>query len=215
MASRGQSIAAAHSLPRLYLVARADTDGPLITQVLGAADLAAVLLHVPENEQPELTTVKALAPRVQERGAALLVAEHAELAASAGADGVHVEGQDALRTALPIFKPDRIVGCGGLSTRHEAMLAGEAGADYVMFGEPDRHGFRPSFEAMLERVRWWAQLFEIPCVGFAASLAEVHPLAAAGADFVALGECLFADRRGCAVAAREAAQQLSMVERVA
>ena len=49
------------------------------------------------------------------------------------------------------------------------MLAGEAGADYVMFGEPDRRGGRPPFDAIVERVEWWAELFELPCVGYAAA----------------------------------------------
>src|SRR5262249_52362723 len=86
--------------------------------------------------------------------------------------------------------------------RHDAMVAAEAGADYVMFGEPDAAGRRPAFDAVAERVAWWAQLFEVPCVGFAASLEELEPLAAAGADFIALGDCIFADARGGGAGAR-------------
>ena len=59
---------------------------------------------------------------------------------------------------MPALKPKYIAGCGGLATRHDAMLAGESGADYVMFGEPDRDGHRPRFEAVLERVAWWAEV---------------------------------------------------------
>ena len=59
------------------------------------------------------------------------------------------------------------------------MLAAEAGADYVMFGDPDRRGGRPPFDAIEERLDWWAELFELPCVGYAASLDEVG---AAGAS---------------------------------
>ena len=47
--------------------------------------------------------------------------------------------------------------------------ADEAGADYVLFGEPDARGQRPSIEAIAERLQWWAELFEPPCVGYAAS----------------------------------------------
>ena len=46
------------------------------------------------------------------------------------------------------------------------MLAAETGADYVMFGEPDRHGRRLSFEDAQERLEWWAELVEIPCIGY-------------------------------------------------
>jgi thiamine-phosphate pyrophosphorylase len=64
-------------------------------------------------------------------------------------------------------------------------------------------------------VAWWAELFEIPCVGFAASLDEVKPLVAAGADFVAIGDCIFADARGDAAAVAEAARRLAVAETVA
>jgi len=94
------------------------------------------------------------------------------------------------------------------------MLAAEAGADYVMFGEPDENRNRPSFDAVVERVAWWAEVFEIPCVGFAATLDEVQPIAAAGADFVAVGDCIFADARGCAAAVADAARRLALPETV-
>ena len=67
------------------------------------------------------------------------------------------------------------------------MTAAEGGADYVMFGDPGSDGEAPSLTATLERVRWWAEIFQTPCVAYAAHLEDVAPLAAAGADFVALG----------------------------
>ena len=76
------------------------------------------------------------------------------------------------------------------------MSAAEAGADYVMFGEPDAAGARPSFAAVEERVAWWAEIFELPCVGYAGALEEVAPLVRAGADFVALGDWLWQDAAG-------------------
>ena len=94
------------------------------------------------------------------------------------------------------LKPDRIAGVGGLTTRHDSMAAGEAGADYVLFGEPDAKGQRPSVEAIAERLQWWAELFEPPCVGFAASREEAYEFAAAGADFVLVGDFIWADPRG-------------------
>ncbi len=82
---------------------------------------------------------------------------------------------------------------GGLASRDDAMTAAEAGADYVMFGEPDAAGARPSFAAVEDRIAWWAEVFEIPCVGYAASADEVAPLVKAGADFIALGDWLWRD----------------------
>ena len=88
------------------------------------------------------------------------------------------------------------------------MAAGEAGADYVLFGEPDANGQRPSVEAIAERLQWWAELFEPPCVGFAASREEAHEFAAAGADFVLVGDFIWADPRGAAAALIEVEQTI-------
>jgi thiamine-phosphate pyrophosphorylase len=218
MASRESSAEPRRPVARLYLLAPPDPAGlkDRLAAALAAADVAAVLLPLPQpDERARIDHAKALAATVQDKGAALLLDGHADLAARAGADGAHLGGVEALTTALPTLKPARIAGCGRLATRHEAMLAAEAGADYVMFGEPDTTGRRPSFDAVVERVAWWAELFEIPCVGFAASLDEVKPLVAAGADFVAIGDCIFADARGDAAAVAEAARRLAVAETVA
>jgi thiamine-phosphate pyrophosphorylase len=186
-----------------------------LADALRAADVAAVLLRLPaSDERNRITHAKAIAPMVQDKGAALLLDGFAELAARAGADGAHLTGIEAFRAALPTLKPARIAGCGGLATRHDAMLVAEAGADYVMFGEPDAAGRRPSFDAITERVAWWAELFEVPCVGFAASLEEVELLVAAGADFVAV-DCVFADPANTSAAVADAARRLARAEALA
>jgi len=218
MAPRGKQAEPRRVAPRLYLVTPQDPAGlaDRLAEALAAADIAAVLLRLPQGEEAvRADHAKAIAPTVQNKGAALLLDGEAELAVRAGADGAHLGGVEALAAALPILKPAQIAGCGRLMTRHEAMVAGEAGADYVMFGEPDANGWRPSFEAVAERVAWWAEVFEIPCVGFAASLDEVRPLASAGADFVAVGDCIFGDERGDAAAVTDAARRLALAETVA
>jgi thiamine-phosphate pyrophosphorylase len=218
MASREKPADARRPAPRLYLVTPQDPAGlaGLLVQALDTADIAAVLLRLGSgDERGQVNQAKELAPVVQDKGAALLLDGHPDLVARAGADGAHLDGIDALKSALATLKPERIAGCGGLDTRHDAMLAAEAGADYVMFGEPDAGGRRPSFDAIIERVAWWAEVFEIPCVGFAASLDEVEPLVAAGADFVAVGDCVFGDGRGCSAALAEIARRLAMAETVA
>jgi thiamine-phosphate pyrophosphorylase len=195
--------------PRLYLVTpRLDETAGfdlLLAQALDAGDVAAVLLRLADaDERSLINRAKALCPVAQDKGAALLLDGRADLVARAGCDGAHLTGLAAFTEALDRLKPDRIAGCGGLATRHDAMVAAEAGADYVMFGEPDETGARPSFAAVEERVAWWAEVFEFPCVGYAASPAEVRPLAEAGADFVALGDWLWRDPQGAvAVAARD------------
>jgi thiamine-phosphate pyrophosphorylase len=175
--------------------------------------VAAVLLRLAAaDDRTLINRSTALAPTIQDRGAALLLDGHAGIAAHAGADGAHLAGVADFQTALAALKPARIVGCGGLATRHDAMMVAEAGADYVMFGEPDAHDARPAFEAIVERVAWWAEVFEIPCVAFAASLDEIDPLVAAGADFIALGACIFGDRRGTGPAIADAARHLLCTE---
>jgi thiamine-phosphate pyrophosphorylase len=220
MASRGKSAEARRPAPRLYLVIpqAIDPDGlrDALAGALAAADIAAVLLRLPAaDDRTLINRVKGLAPAVQDKGAALVLDGHAELVARAGADGAHLAGIDALKAALAALRPERIAGCGGLNSRHDAMLAAEAGADYVMFGEPDADGRRPAFEAITERVAWWAEVFEAPCVGFAGSLDEVEPLAGAGADFIALGDWVLSEARGAAGAVAEAARRLAVAEPIA
>src|SRR6266850_4237383 len=146
MASRGNRIEPRRPAPRLY-VATPQTIDPAgsaaLAAALGAADVAAVLLRLPAADERSLINhVKALAPVVQDLGAALLLEGHPDIAVKAGADGAHVAGLDEFQAALATLKPERIVGCGALATRHDAMLAAESGADYVMFGEPDHDGQR-------------------------------------------------------------------------
>lgn len=182
--------------PRLYLmtpaIAEAETFALTLEPALAAGDIAAVLLRLaPADERSQINRIKAIAPLVQRNGGALLIDGHAELVARSGADGAHLTGIDAITEALGKLKPDWIVGAGGLDSRHDAMAAAEGGADYVMFGEPDAHGERPSFDAVLERVSWWAEVFEAPCVAYAGALDEIAPLVAAGADFIALCDWLW------------------------
>jgi thiamine-phosphate pyrophosphorylase len=192
--------------PRLYLftplIDDAGSFAPRIGAAVAAADVAAVLLRLGDADARALIDrTSAIAPAVQSREVALVVEGRPEIAARAGADGAHLSGVAALKAALGVLKPGRIAGAGGLRSRHDAMLAGETEADYVLFGEPDRRGARPPFAALLERIAWWAELFEVPCVAYAARLDEVAPLAAAGADFVALGDWIWAEEPVAAIAA--------------
>ncbi len=200
--------------PRFYLItppiAEADAFSAQLAAALGAGDVAAVLLRLADGDERSLINrAKALCPIVQDTGAALLLDGHADLVVRAGADGAHLSGAAALNDAIEGLKPERIAGAGGLATRHDAMSAADAGADYVMFGEPDAAGARPSFAAVEERVAWWAEIFELPCVGYAGALEEVAPLVKAGADFVALGDWLWQDAAGLIA---QAGRQLRLPE---
>ncbi len=204
--------------PRLYLVTPRLDDpsaftGPL-TAALAGADVAAVLLRLADaDERTLIDRAKTICAIVQDKDAAVLLDGHADLVARAGADGAHLTGFEPFSAAIEQLKPDRIVGAGGLVTRHDAMTAAETGADYVMFGEPGASGERPSLEAVVDRVAWWAEVFEAPCVGFAGSVEDVAPLVEAGADFIALGDWLWRDASATANLLAEASRVLRLPER--
>jgi thiamine-phosphate pyrophosphorylase len=197
--------------PQLYLVTTEIEDATAfalpLRLALEATGVAAVLLRLADaDERSLITRAKALAPVVQEKGAPLILDGRPDLVARAGADGAQMAGIEALAGAIETLKPKWIAGAAGLQSRHDAMLAAELGADYILFGEPGPD--RLHFDTLLERVAWWAEVFETPCVAFASQLDEITPLAAAGADFVAVGDCIWADPRGPAAALLDAAGRL-------
>jgi thiamine-phosphate pyrophosphorylase len=182
--------------PRFYLVTPPLGDAGAIAHdlaaALNAADIAAVLLRLEDGEERALVErIEALRILIQSNGAALLLDGHPALVGRTQADGAHLTGIEAFKAAVPALKPNAIAGCGALATRDEAMRAGESGADYVMFGEPNPDGSRPRFEAVLDRVAWWTEVMVIPCVAYAAALDEIPALALAGAEFVAIDETIW------------------------
>ena len=199
--------------PRLYLFTPALGEpaafADKLAAVLDVGEVAALLLRLQDTDERTLVNrAKAVAAIAQPRGVALLLDGRAEIAARAGADGAHLDGIEALTAAIGALKPESIAGAGGLKSRHDAMLAAESGADYVMFGEPDRNGHPPPFEAVIERVGWWAEVFEVPCVGYAGDLDEVSALAQAGSDFIALGDWLWAQEAAPSALVAAAAKYL-------
>jgi thiamine-phosphate pyrophosphorylase len=196
---------------RLFLITPVILDPaaflPLLEAALDASDVACLLLrHGARDEGDAKKIIKALAPTAQKHGVACLIENDARLAMRTELDGVHVtSGGDVLDAALEQLKPQRIVGAGHLTTRDDAMVAGEAGVDYLMFGGP---GFEDTPDNIVERVAWWAGIFNVPCVGYAQSVGEIGGLVRAGADFVALGQALWTDARGVEAALKDISQIL-------
>ena len=195
---------------QLFLISPILTGAPgetdALDAALGAGPVACVLLrHGARDERAAKTLLRDLVRRVQAAGAAALVQGDPRLVAYLDADGLQVDGPgDALSAALGSLKPERIVGCGALLSRDDAMAAGEGDVDYLIFGEPDASGESPDAAAVQERVGWWAEIFNVPCVGVAQTLDAVEGLAAAGAEFIGLGAAVFADPRGPAAAVTDA-----------
>lgn len=166
-----------------------------LMQAMAGGDVAAIVLRLtPGDERSRIERVKRLAGPVQSNNVALVVEDSAVVATRSGADGVHVTGgPEAIAEARSSLKSERIIGSGGLRARHDAMDVGEAGVDYVMFGEPRADGSVPPLAAVVERTGWWAEIFETPCVAYAPDAESVPALVETGAEFVALGAWAFED----------------------
>ena len=188
-------------------------DAPF-TEALGAAAFSAVILRA-DRDTDERTLLKALKPLVeaaQATGAAVLIEGAPDLVGKSGADGVHALGENNAREAAERFRPEKILGAGGLRTRDSAMAAGEVAADYVLFGDPGKGGEVPPLDVVIERLDWWVEIFLTPCVGYAGTLEAVGPIAATRADFVALGPFVWTHPDGPAAAVRAAVEALAEVE---
>jgi len=166
----------------------------VLGEVLAASTIASVRVRLaPGAEGEAKAIVEPLLKAAAAADCALIVDGDPRRAARIGADGAHVEGAgEALDEALDSLKPERIVGVGAMRMRDDAMTAGEKGADYVMFGEPRGAAPPMALELLLERVGWWAEIFETPCVAYAVSIEAARRLAGAGADFVALDDAIWA-----------------------
>jgi thiamine-phosphate pyrophosphorylase len=177
-----------------------------LTEALDAAAFSAVVLRTDygSDERALLKALKPLVELAQARGAAVLVEGAPDLVGKSGADGVHALGENQARDAAERFKPEKILGVGGLRSRDAAMSAGETNADYVLFGDPGKGGEVPPLDALVERLEWWAEIFVTPCVGYADSAEAAAAIARTGADFVGLGAFVWSHPDGPAAAVRAA-----------
>lgn len=180
--------------PRLVLFAPpldAERSAALIGEACDRADIASIILRSGGRSDAEIVAgARRMLPVAIEKSAAFLIEDRDDLAGDIKPDGVHFSNFPAQAARLSPLKPHFVVGAAGLVSRHDAMSAGEAGADYVMFGER-ANGKRPPFETTLERVAWWAEIFNVPCIAFAVSLDEMPALVMAGADFIALDDAVW------------------------
>jgi thiamine-phosphate pyrophosphorylase len=141
--------------------------------------------------------------RAQDRGVAVLVNDRPDLAVELQADGVHIGQSDA-----PYAEARRIVGADGIvgvtchASRHLALEAGEAGADYVAFGAFHPTDTKDAAErAEPELLTWWQEMIELPCVAIGGiTLANARPLVEAGADFLAVSAGIWKHPEGPAAA---------------
>ena len=188
---------------RLYLITPPALDAkafaPTLSAALSGGDVAAVQLRLKDApDDAVLAAGRLLMPIAQKAGAAFIVNDRPDLAAKLDADGVHVGQQDApYAKARALLGKDKIVGVTCHDSRHLAMEAGEAGADYVAFGAfyPTDTKDAPT-RADPEILEIWSQTMETPCVAIGGITVEnAAPLIRAGVDFLAVsaGVWRFAD----------------------
>ena len=168
--------------------------------------VAAFQLRVKDVGEHELARLAEPLQRICcDHEVAFIVNDSVALAKRLGADGVHLGQSDGdLREARAILGPAAQIGRTCHDSRHLAMQAGEDGADYIAFGAFYDTTTKPShYRPKPELLSWWSALFEVPCVAIGGiTPANVAPLVAAGADFVAVCQAVFgADNPGAAVAA--------------
>lgn len=179
---------------RLYLVTPPKLEPQAFAETLKAAldggDVACLQLRLKGASDDEIArAAETLMPVAVARGVAFILNDRPDLAARLGCDGVHVGQDDAsCAEARAAVGKDRIVGVTCHASRHLAMVAGEAGADYVAFGAFFPSPTKPDANlADIELVQWWSELMVVPAVAIGGITVEnAKPLVAAGADFIAV-----------------------------
>lgn len=176
----------------------------MLAEALAAGEVAALQLRLKDHSVEE---IKRLAPPLiklaQSMGVAVILNDDPELAVALGCDGVHVgQGDVPAKAARAAIGPNRMLGVTCHNSRHLAMEAGEAGADYVAFGAfyPTATKAAPT-TADPEILEWWSDLFELPCVAIGGiTVDNAQPLIEAGADFLAVSSGVWSHVDGPAAA---------------
>jgi len=195
---------------RLYLISPpriAPTDfSGVLKNALKGGDVASFQLRLKHVSDDEIRrAADALRPIVQAAGAAFILNDRPDLAAELGCDGVHIGQEDATYAEARAALPSGIVGVTCHDSRHLAMDAGEAGADYVAFGAffPTQTK-EPKTVADIELLQWWAQAMVVPVVAIGGiTVANAPSLIAAGADFLAVAAGVWEHAGGPEAAVRE------------
>jgi len=178
---------------RLYLISppklsAANFLSPL-REALKGGDVASFQLRLKHVSDDEIRrTVDLLRPAVQAHGTAFILNDRPDLAAELGCDGVHVGQEDASYREARAALPNGIVGVTCHDSRHLAMEAADAGADYIAFG-----AFFPTktkeakTSADIDLLSWWSEIMVVPVVAIGGiTIANAPPLIEAGADFLAV-----------------------------
>ena len=161
-----------------------------LKRAFDGGDVASLQLRLKDVSDDEIKrAAEILMPIAQRAGAAFIVNDRPDLARALGADGVHIGQEDcSYSEARAIVGANAIIGVTCHDSRHLAIEAAEAGADYVAFG-----AFYPTAtkeaktRAEPELLQWWSEVMVVPCVAIGGiTVANASPLIEAGADFIAV-----------------------------
>jgi thiamine-phosphate pyrophosphorylase len=181
---------------QLYLISPASIDETFVDQLAAALDggpIAAFQLRLKGQSEDEIARLAGpLQALCAKREVAFIVNDSIALAKRLGADGVHLgQGDGDPAEARRILGPSVQIGVTCHASRHLAMEAGEAGADYVAFG-----AFFPT-TTKAGILSWWSTVFELPCVAIGGITADnARPLVEAGADFLAVSNAVWSHPKG-------------------
>ena len=193
---------------KLYLISPQEVGGPFSDRLKAALEpglAAAFQLRVKDVDEHELARLAEPLQRIcAEADVAFIVNDSMALAKRLGADGVHLGQSDGdVRDARAMLGPSAQIGKTCHDSRHLAMEAGEAGADYVAFGAFYPTTTKPSdYRPEPSILSWWSTLFEIPCVAIGGiTPANAKPLVEAGADFIAVCQAVWGKEDSAAAVA--------------
>jgi thiamine-phosphate pyrophosphorylase len=183
---------------KLYLISPPDVGGAFPDRLKVALEpgiAAAFQLRLKDVDEHQLACFAEPLQRIcADLGVAFIVNDSMSLAKRIGADGVHLGQSDGdIREARALLGPSAQIGRTCHDSRHFAMEAGEAGADYVAFGAfypttTKSSDYRPDPSILT----WWSTIFEIPCVAIGGITPDnAKPLVEAGADFLAVCQAIW------------------------
>ena len=197
---------------RLYLITPPALDPDRfareLEEALAGGDVACLQLRLKDVADDAVRcATKILMPIAQERGVAFIMNDRPDLAAELGCDGVHVGEEDApYAEARRLLGPDRIVGVTCGDSRHRAVVAAEAGADYVAFGAffPSATKLATKYRARPQLLAEWSGTTVVPCVAIGGITQEnCPPLVEAGVDFLAVIGAIWSYPAGPRAAVRD------------
>jgi len=177
--------AVADNACQIYLAVPAGAAINPVAALLAGERIACVLLHGEGGAPVPEDTVRQFTALAHGHAVPLLVADDPQLARAAGADGVHIPANEALYSqARQLLGPAAMIGAGCGTSRHDALVLAEQGADYIAFG-PEPGGGDASTEETAALAQWWQEVCEPPVVAWhAGGMDEAAVLIAAGADFI-------------------------------